>query len=980
MDVGNYTTLAPLAVPSGTSDGDLVVFSNSAKDPGCTVSAPTNWTNSFTEHHDVKYSTTWTPSTNGGEFRLRVFTAEFTSGDDTTPDFTLSPSQTEPVDFGAASFYTSGGTYRVETTTGEDSDGATNEVSITGDATLLAQSGDYIVVTVHGTSRSSALSNISLSVPGCTVGAAVYSGGTSTTRGTDSSTYTTVWPITAGTAATGAPTFTADDTFTAINWYGANFTLVSDQAAPSGSTTHNGAASLTATSAHSAAAVRAVIGAAAMTAAATASSAGTAVAVASTDLSIQSALTATATTAATESGSAALTVESAATASALLVAQGTAALTAQSEATSTASVGGLASASLSAQSSATASGVVVQSATATLSAQSSTSASGVIVIPAASGLSGATDATASGVVVVPAAAALSGDTAATAAAEVILAGVAVLSATSSVSAAGSRTAVASAALTAETSVSAAPTEFSVEHVSTGTSRSGPSWITPSGGSEGDLVLIHYVTENPNDDWVPTITEGGWLVDDWKPTTTWTAGTDPYMRHITYAFYWGASTTGGSIRSGTGTSTDYNRVWCSLWSQAADTFFVDVTHAQDNDTAGEVESTTEDSVLFYPGDAVYTVTASAKHANESVLGSEALTLGGSVTATRNSRGAFSSGTSNPYPSYAEFTIGGTGSYQGTVDFYAADTYSGNAVGYTTLFRIAHQYPTPLLGSADLTIESGVTATGVRVRPADASLSAETEVTATGTRVVVPTADLSAETSSTSSAVRNIPTAVDLSGEASLTAVGTFKALPTTSMSVESSMGVDAYRVFYATMTATADTVATASTPLRKVPAALSMESVSTIGVTGPKQIFGNPTASMSIETGFGLWSRLITFPTADPMTVDTSLGADGAIFNTAYCDMSIGSAVFVQNTPYLTFLKPTYSEYFPNKRRLLEWYDVQVGQTVIVKNGEVTVTAYPTQTQLKEADWYILGGHNHRITEQQAEVLENAGYGHLFEYR
>ena len=55
-------------------------------------------------------------------------------------------------------------------------------------------------------------------------------------------------------------------------------------------------------------------------------------------------------------------------------------------------------------------------------------------------------------------------------------------------------------------------------------------------------------------------------------------------------------------------------------------------------------------------------------------------------------------------------------------------------------------------------------------------------------------------------------------------------------------------------------------------------------------------------------------------------------------------------------------------------DIPRGVTLIVNGTEVTETLYPYQNTLADADWYILGGHNQEITDEQAQILIDAGYG------
>ena len=59
-------------------------------------------------------------------------------------------------------------------------------------------------------------------------------------------------------------------------------------------------------------------------------------------------------------------------------------------------------------------------------------------------------------------------------------------------------------------------------------------------------------------------------------------------------------------------------------------------------------------------------------------------------------------------------------------------------------------------------------------------------------------------------------------------------------------------------------------------------------------------------------------------------------------------------------------------------DVPRGVTFIVNGSTVETTLYPYQNDLSDADWYVLGGHQQEITDEQAAVLIAAGYGDYVE--
>ena len=55
-------------------------------------------------------------------------------------------------------------------------------------------------------------------------------------------------------------------------------------------------------------------------------------------------------------------------------------------------------------------------------------------------------------------------------------------------------------------------------------------------------------------------------------------------------------------------------------------------------------------------------------------------------------------------------------------------------------------------------------------------------------------------------------------------------------------------------------------------------------------------------------------------------------------------------------------------------DVARGQTMIVNGTTVTLTLTPSQDDLAAASYYFLGGHEYTLSDTQAQVLTNAGYG------
>jgi len=55
-------------------------------------------------------------------------------------------------------------------------------------------------------------------------------------------------------------------------------------------------------------------------------------------------------------------------------------------------------------------------------------------------------------------------------------------------------------------------------------------------------------------------------------------------------------------------------------------------------------------------------------------------------------------------------------------------------------------------------------------------------------------------------------------------------------------------------------------------------------------------------------------------------------------------------------------------------DIARGISLIVNGTTVTEAMTPDQDTLAAADYYFLGGHEYTISDEQATVLINAGYG------
>ncbi len=62
------------------------------------------------------------------------------------------------------------------------------------------------------------------------------------------------------------------------------------------------------------------------------------------------------------------------------------------------------------------------------------------------------------------------------------------------------------------------------------------------------------------------------------------------------------------------------------------------------------------------------------------------------------------------------------------------------------------------------------------------------------------------------------------------------------------------------------------------------------------------------------------------------------------------------------------------RGLFRFYRMTRGVALIVNGATVTESRYPYQEDLESADAFYLGGHTYTISDAEATVLTDAGYG------
>ena len=82
-----------------------------------------------------------------------------------------------------------------------------------------------------------------------------------------------------------------------------------------------------------------------------------------------------------------------------------------------------------------------------------------------------------------------------------------------------------------------------------------------------------------------------------------------------------------------------------------------------------------------------------------------------------------------------------------------------------------------------------------------------------------------------------------------------------------------------------------------------------------------------------------------------------------------------STNRITFTGPSENEHLDTGEFLTTRFSNGArGITVLVTDGVATEKRFVTQTQLREADYYFLGGHDHsNVSEAEGQALVDAGY-------
>ena len=146
--------------------------------------------------------------------------------------------------------------------------------------------------------------------------------------------------------------------------------------------------------------------------------------------------------------------------------------------------------------------------------------------------------------------------------------------------------------------------------------------------------------------------------------------------------------------------------------------------------------------------------------------------------------------------------------------------------------------------------------------------------------------------------------------------------------------------------------------------------------------GVQTCALPISTLYGnseLTADVVRIAYGDVLlAADTDLLSDSVLVKIADTALLTAQTTFTgTGLPIYRFVDPHYEQVYTSVLPMSR-YGIDTGQTIIFKDGVTTITDYPYQQTLEEADWYILGGRNYQLTQSQYNDLVNSGYGYLVE--
>ena len=114
-----------------------------------------------------------------------------------------------------------------------------------------------------------------------------------------------------------------------------------------------------------------------------------------------------------------------------------------------------------------------------------------------------------------------------------------------------------------------------------------------------------------------------------------------------------------------------------------------------------------------------------------------------------------------------------------------------------------------------------------------------------------------------------------------------------------------------------------------------------------------------------------------LTAQSELSTTASLRMSVVSDILLGGSTLTATMfqPLNILVLPTV-EYQYSKNRLMQFYGIDSGQSLIITGTTGTIVEYQTGTEIEAADYYFGGGRRHVLNDAEVTAVTNAGFGEL----
>ena len=216
--------------------------------------------------------------------------------------------------------------------------------------------------------------------------------------------------------------------------------------------------------------------------------------------------------------------------------------------------------------------------------------------------------------------------------------------------------------------------------------------------------------------------------------------------------------------------------------------------------------------------------------------------------------------------------------------------------------------------------------------------------------------------------------DLSSESILTSTVSISALAETSLNSESILTSSANITALAGAVLSGNTALSSAAALRVHATAVMTSNASLNVTTNLVWLSVAMSAGSSDLTATGVIGYVAS---SQPMAGSSDLSATGFISTLLTSDPLSGQSNLVATMfePLNILVLPTV-EYNYSNNRLMQFYGIDSGQSLIITGTTGTIVEFQTGTEIEAADYYFGGGRRHVLDDTEVTAVTNAGFGNL----